>query len=55
MHDHFINFISLLGQSHILENAASLEHILISSLPANKTSLYMDAIFYALNSSSDKS
>ena len=52
-HEQFGNLIYLSVQSHIISNKTYLAHGLIGSPYGNKTSLYLEAIFYALNFSSD--
>ena len=52
-HDHFHNLIYLSVKSHILENTASLASGWVGSESGNTMSLYLDAIFFAVNCSTD--
>ena len=47
-HDHFVNLNIFSGNSHIQENATSLERGLIISPSGNTTSFYLEKIFSAL-------
>ena len=49
INNHFVNLISLSGQSHILSSAESIARGKISYPSGNTTSLYLEETFYSFN------